>query len=277
MANAASLVGERYGKLIVVARAENNEKGNTMWACICDCGNHKIALGYDLTHNRTTSCGCGRGRHENHKDLVGEKYGMLSPIRVVGKKNSHIMWECRCDCGKLTIVTANNLRNGHTRSCGCIRPTKKEKPLSHRFDDGKYYTEILGKEQYDHLRRAWSSMIQRCKPYYHCHSSYYDRGIGVCDEWKIFRNFAEWAINNGHDITLSLDRKDNDKGYSPDNCRWVTMKEQQNNKRTNVYVDFMGRTQTLKQWCEELGLPYGTIRARHRNGWETPRLFSAVG
>jgi len=277
MANALSLVGMRFGKLTVVSRGENNSKGNTMWNCLCDCGNHKMALGYDLTHGRTTSCGCNKGKHDNHIDMTGYRCGRLT---VVGKapktQSSRMRWLCLCDCGKLIDVDANNLRTGHTKSCGCIRKPK-EKAKSHKFDDYEYYTKIIGNDDYTHLRSAWGAMWRRCKSNYHCHEIYYDRGISVCNEWETFRNFADWAINNGHSKELTLDRIDNDKGYCPDNCRWVTQKVQQNNKRNNIIIEYMGRTQTLKQWCEELNLPYGTIKARRRNGWKLPQLFSAVG
>lgn len=106
-------------------------------------------------------------------------------------------------------------------------------------------------------------MLDRCKPNAHCHKRYYDRGIFVCDEWlNNFESFYEWAINNGYKDDLSLDRINNNEGYSPKNCRWATMKEQGNNRENNHLITINGKTQTLTQWAEESGIPISSI---HRN------------
>ncbi len=120
------------------------------------------------------------------------------------------------------------------------------------------------------LYRVWDSMKQRCNnPNRKDYDRYGKRGINYCEEWEKFRNFKEWAQNNGYGEGLTLDRIDNDKGYSPDNCRWVTHKMQNNNKRNNVYVTIKGRTQTLAQWAEEFGVNYKTVYSRiHRSHWD---------
>ena len=334
MAKALDLTGKRFGKLLVVSRAENNKNGNTMWNCICDCGSTKVALGYDLTHGRTTSCGCGLGRpgvasgkrinltgkrfghltvlglddekskngilvwrcqcdcgntvavrggnlksgnvkscgcnnyrKTTQKDLTGRKFGRLTVIEKSGKKDNRITWRCKCECGKEKIVPGAYLISGRTKSCGCLYAENRKKPK--RITHGKTKTRIY---------REYRSMIVRCTQNYHNKDAYYSRGISVCQEWNEkevgFMRFFEWAINNGYSDDLTLDRIDVNGNYSPENCRWVTMKVQQNNRRDNIMIEYNGKTQTMKQWCEELGLNYGMVRARKQRGWEVPELFS---
>lgn len=121
------------------------------------------------------------------------------------------------------------------------------------------------------LHRIWHSMYCRC--YYKStnqYKNYGGRGIKVCEEWKHmqgFINFYNWAINNGYKETLTLDRIDNNKGYCPSNCRWITPKEQSNNRRNNVYYIFNGETKTSKQWCELYNISQTTLLDRLKRGW----------
>lgn len=95
------------------------------------------------------------------------------------------------------------------------------------------------------------------------YKNYGARGITICEEWKSnFDNFYNWAINNGYSENLSIDRIDNNKGYSPENCRWTTKKVQANNQRSNCLITYNGKTQTMKQWADELGINYSTLRSR---------------
>ena len=106
-------------------------------------------------------------------------------------------------------------------------------------------------------------MRQRCNNY-NCqtYKKYGAKGIKICPEWDCFEAFREWAYANGYREGLSLDRIDNTKGYYPENCRWVTWREQCNNRRSNISYEYNGKTQNLKQWCEELGLNYHLIYQR---------------
>lgn len=121
------------------------------------------------------------------------------------------------------------------------------------------------------LHRIWHSMYCRC--YYKStnqYKNYGGRGIKVCEEWEHmqgFINFYNWAINNGYKETLTLDRIDNNKGYCPSNCRWITPKEQSNNRRNNVYYTFNGETKTSKQWCELYNISQTTLLDRLKRGW----------
>lgn len=114
------------------------------------------------------------------------------------------------------------------------------------------------------LKSIYKNMKSRCyNPNVPCYKHYGGRGITICDEWlNSFDSFEQWALSNGYADSLTIDRIDNDKDYSPSNCRWVSQKEQCNNKRTNYYITYMGCTKTLMEWCDELNLSYGKISSR---------------
>lgn len=118
---------------------------------------------------------------------------------------------------------------------------------------------------------------RRClNPDYKYFYLYGERGISVCEEWlgkDGQKNFREWAVNNGYEKGLTIDRIDNNKGYSPDNCRWVTAKEQSYNRRSNKLITIHGKTQTVTEWAKETGIPIGTLQNRLRYGWEEDRLL----
>ena len=123
---------------------------------------------------------------------------------------------------------------------------------------------------------VYYNMIDRChNPNYYNYHNYGARGITVCKEWRENKKaFFEWAFDNGYEIGLSLDRIDNDKGYSPENCRWVTPKFQSNHKTNNVFYTFNGRTQTSKQWCDEYGISQTTFNDRLKRGWSLEQALT---
>lgn len=119
-------------------------------------------------------------------------------------------------------------------------------------------------------------MIERCeKEYSVVYKHYGGRGIAVCDEWHDFSAFMEWALNNGYSESLTIDRIDNNKGYSPDNCKWATMTEQANNKRNNVRITVNGETMTINQWARALGINRTAIKSRLKNGVEKSKAITA--
>lgn len=164
-----------------------------------------------------------------YRDLTGLRFGKL----VVLKRNEantnggKPQWDCVCDCGNHTVVPASDLISSNTRSCGCLRGEAHYR---------KYTVPNLMKTR---IYSIWCGMKQRCRDVNAINYRHYGgKGIKVCDEWvNNLQAFHEWAMANGYADHLTLDRIDNDKGYSPDNCRWVTMKEQQNNRSNNVKRD----------------------------------------
>lgn len=243
------LTGKRYGNLTVVSRAENR-KGRVCWNCVCDCGNAVISPASNLKNGIKTHCGC-----KSKGNIAGKRFGKLIALCKVGKdKHGAIIWKCKCDCGNYKEVAYNQLKRGKIKSCGCS---------SHvgRYIHGLYGTRI---------RSVHKGMMRRC----FCktddnYKNYGARGITVCDEWtgeKGLENFYEWAIKNGYSDNLTLDRKDNNKGYSPDNCRWADKVTQQNNRRNNIVLNYMDKSLTLKQWCRELGVNYSSALKRYHRG-----------
>ena len=146
-------------------------------------------------------------------------------------------------------------------SCGCL--VKENHICTHN-------------KSYTRLYRIWQKTKQRCYNENHKHFQYYGaRGITVCDEWKNdFQVFYEWAINNGYSDELTIDRINVNGNYEPSNCRWATRKEQMNNTRQNRFITYNGKTQTAKQWSEELGIKYPTLQGRLQRGCPIAQVLS---
>lgn len=196
-------------------------------------------------------------------DLTGQKFERLTALEVRLNGRGQRRWLCRCDCGNELLVTLGNLRNGHTRSCGCLfQSLRGENNCNYKH--GKSRSKAYP---------IWKSMRVRCtlktRPEY---PRYGGKGITVCDRWNSFENF----LNDMGEPPpgASLDRINNEQGYSPDNCRWASNREQCRNRRSNVQVTYKGKTKILIEWCEELGLPYTRTRRRLAKGWSPEKAFT---
>ena len=193
-------------------------------------------------------------------DLTGQKFGRLTVIKLVGKyKNGDKVWKCKCDCGNIKNVSSSNLK-GKTKSCGCL---KRELEVKHNMTGTKLYN-------------VWTHMKVRCfNPKDKYYKDYGGRGITVCDEWKDdFLAFCDWSMVNGYKEGLTIERKNNNGNYSPDNCAWITSKEQQRNKRNTCFLTFEGKTQSASAWAEEYGVSGKTITRRIRDGWSVERALT---
>lgn len=149
--------------------------------------------------------------------LEKEKYNRLTPIKIAYKKDRASYWLCQCDCGNTTIVREASIKNGHTKSCGCIRVERM------KLENPKYNHGL----RYHRLNSIWRGMKTRCYNQKSLeYSNYGGRGIKVCDEWKNdFKAFYDWAMNNGYKDDLTIDRINNNGNYDPNNCQWLTKSE----------------------------------------------------
>lgn len=193
-------------------------------------------------------------------DITGQRFGRLLVIEEAGRKNRQVVWKCECDCGNTVLVRGSDLRNGGQKSCGCLHSKGRK---THGKSDTRIY-------------RIWCGIKDRCcNPSCKYYGKYGGVGISVCDQWKdSFENFYSWSVANGYSDELTIDRIDNRKGYSPDNCRWATYQQQTDNRRCTQNITFNGKSQTLKQWAKETGINYVTLWWRFKNGWVPEKALS---
>lgn len=192
--------------------------------------------------------------------LVGNKYGRLTVLERVPQEqfnNRKVHYKCLCECGNTTITRKDSLLNGHTQSCGC----KVDEYLK---NGGAMKKHGLYKER---VYTLWHKVKDRCiNPNCKEYHNYGGRGITMCDEWlNDPKAFANWCYANGYDKDApkgqcTLDRIDVSKGYEPSNCRFITNKEQQNNRRNSSYIVFNGEKLTVSQWSERLGISRSIVR-----------------
>ena len=186
--------------------------------------------------------------------LIGRRFGRLTVVSEYGiNKHGASMWICKCDCGNTTKpVNGSSLKQGKTKSCGCLW---KEAMTKHGGRNTKLYN-------------VWGGMKARCYRKTNANYKHYGgRGIKVCEEWKnSFESFRDWAIANGYQESLTLDRIDTNGDYEPSNCRWATYCQQENNRRINVYVEINGVVKTVAEWAAESGLKYATVYRRFCRG-----------
>lgn len=183
------------------------------------------------------------------ENLVGKKIGrwtVIEETEAFRQPSGHLRYKylCRCDCGTEHIINGQTLQSGRALSCGCLT---KELNASRMTTHGMYKTRIY---------KIWEGMKSRCdNPHNDRYKNYGGRGIDICDSWrKDFLNFYEWAINNGYKDNLTIDRIDVNGDYEPNNCKWSTPKEQANNRTNNRNITYDGKTLTLSQWADLLGI-----------------------
>lgn len=202
-------------------------------------------------------------------DRTGERFGRLVITRFIRvDKNWNYIWECKCDCGNIINVRYNNLLNGSTKSCGCL---KRERTIERSTKHGL----SGGQGNYTRLYRIWLNMRQRCNNRRDQDYPYYGgRGIKVCKEWDNYAAFHDWAMKNGYADHLTLDRINNNGDYCPENCRWATRKEQARNTRQNHFITFNGKIMTIAEWAEYLGVSSTVLRTRLYRGWPIERALT---
>lgn len=159
---------------------------------------------------------------------------------------------CKCDCGNIVLRSRATLEDGRSFSCGCVT-SRKGVNKKHGMTRTRIYS-------------IWLNMRNRCRYDNPKDTPYYKgKGIKVCDEWDAsFEAFYKWALSNGYDETLSIERLDINGNYEPNNCCWISILEQQQNKSTTVYIDYYGKTMRLRELCKKLNFPYKKAHRRHR-------------
>ncbi len=203
-------------------------------------------------------------------DVTGQRFGKLTAIRRCGSNGHSSLWVCKCDCGNETIITLSHLRQG-TKSCGC---------LSKEISSERGHKSKIGERSRKHgdfgtkLYGIWAGMKRRCQnPNTKYYSDYGGRGIAVCEEWQEYEPFKEWALDDGYQEGMSIERIDVDGNYCPANCKWIPLSEQNANKRISIKIEHQGRVYTIKEISQITGLKERTIKGRYERGWNTDKIF----
>jgi len=247
-----SQIGKKYGYLTVIGEViilnPKTKQHNTYANCTCECGNKHQAMLSEIKRGNVKSCGC------ISPVKVGEKLFRLTVLhKYTQSKDGHnkTYVHCLCECGNTTDIRLTSIRQGHVKSCGCLKAEKaSERMIKQNFKHG------MG-DLKSRIYRIWCQMRSRCNleshPFYHYYGG---RGVEVCNNWnKDFVCFYDWAISNNYSDKLSIDRINVDGNYEPSNCRWATPKEQARNRRNNrvdtVKITAFGETQTMQQWLDD--------------------------
>lgn len=174
-------------------------------------------------------------------DLTGQKFGRLTAIEFIPDNHK---WLCKCDCGNYKEVVTSKLTSLHTKSCGCLK--------------NKYKITVR------RIFSIWRNMLARCSiDSKRKDADYYaQKGIRVCEEWKTYESFEKWALENGYDENLTIDRIDENGDYEPNNCQWITIAEQQRKKKCNRWFSHKGTNKILSDWANELNIPLKTLADR---------------
>lgn len=210
-------------------------------------------------------------------DMMGVRFAKLVVIGPSKSKNNQAMWECVCDCGKRFVASGASIRKGKTKSCGCYyRDSRVE--VAHRS-----IAKTKHGDSFSRLYLVWADIKARCyNPNNISYKNYGAIGITMCNEWKTdYIKFKKWSLENGYDEvaargTCTIDRIDAEGNYTPDNCRWVDMGVQSNNRRNTPHIEINGETHTPAEWASISGLSRGLIYSRYRRGWKGEEIISPV-
>jgi len=265
-----NLIGQRFGRLTVISdagiRTSKNGRKFYIWNCACDCGNTSVVTTSNLRGNKVLSCGCykkDRAFEANYINLQGKTFGRLTAISYI-HKNGKLYWKCKCVCGNYVDVIPSSLIRGETRSCGCYQR--------------EIMSQIKRKKSIKQTRlyRIWGAMKYRCyNPNCHSYPRYGGRGIEICDEWKNnFLSFQTWALQNGYNDFLSIDRKDCNGNYTPENCRWADAKQQAMNRSSTRFIEYKGEQKSIYDWSVELKINYDTLIDRINKGLSMEKIMN---
>lgn len=262
-------IGQRFGRLTIVSMLDqaNTPRANKNGPnCLtkCDCGEFKTASLYSVRYGGTKSCGCLRKEHARrvavkkikNKPTIGKRYGEVCVVEDLGlsinsKGKRGRFVKLLCDCGAERVARKEQVLAGKIVICAKHHGLSRSKTSN-----------------------IWRGMITRCtNPDDRNYAAYGGRGIGVSDDWSLFANFLRdmGPCPEGK----SLDRIDNNQGYSKENCRWATTKEQARNKRGNIFLEYEGKRLCISDWAVIKKLKTNTIQRRIKAGWSTDRILQA--
>jgi hypothetical protein len=197
------------------------------------------------------------------KNLTGSIFGKLTVLSLSERKRDST-YSCLCECGNSIVVAGSLLRTGHKPSCGCLTSfLRSQNATKHGLCAHPLYWILAGMKS-----RCYNTKEV-------AYADYGGRGIKVCDEWLASpETFIAWGLDNGWEKGLQIDREDNDGDYCPNNCRFVTPKQNSRNRRSNIVIQYQGETKTLAEWCEGLHLNPGTCHSRFKRGWSADKVLS---
>lgn len=217
------------------------------------------------------------------EDITGKTFGRLTAVRLHHKKQRYnskgqkagfrYMWEFKCSCGNIVIAEKTDVKIGHTNSCGCYNKEVLRNTGTHHDSDSRLYN-------------VWKGIKKRCYDEKSINYQWYGgEGIRVCDEWLAkdtgYMSFKNWAYNNGYKEIivnnrniLTLDRINNNGDYCPENCRWITQKQQRRNTSNNINITINNETKCLQDWADEYGVNRGTANDRYHKGWKFDEILS---
>lgn len=244
------LTGKVVNKLTVVEYA-GSKNGYNMWKCRCECGKEIITRTASLNNGKAKSCGCIKKVNKFREDLTGQVFEKLTVIEYVGydPETRAVMWKCKCECGKEIITRKSHLKRGNSKSCGCLT-RRADLNLKH----GLYKHPIYNR---------WENMRRRCNnPNDTAYENYGGRGIKVCKEWNNSFEAFHRDMAATYKEGLTLERKDVNGDYSPENCVWATMMEQGNNKRTTRFITVFGEKMSMSEACRKYDINWNTLDHR---------------
>src|SRR5262249_15497270 len=222
------LTGKRFGRWTVLALHPKRRCRQAVWLCRCDCGTQRLVFGHSLRQGDSTCCGCRNARAP--LNLIGQRFGRWSVLGLCPERHrcggaTYLCWLCRCACGVERVLVGTSLRQGKTRSCGCLlREEVAKRATRHGHCRGGKTTSIYGR---------WKSMMQRCfNPNNPQYSNYGGRDITVHERWFDFENY--YTDVGDPPPGMSLDRINNDGDYQPWNWQWATQSMQNYNQRRSL-------------------------------------------
>lgn len=199
----------------------------------------------------------------NDPKWVGEKFNSLTVVGAI-YNGRRWLWECSCDCGGHSVAYPNQVMRGKTKTCGCGRSVTFREMHTKHGDSGA------------RLHGIWKGIVNRCNPD-HVHSTHYGkRGIRVCDEWREYVRFKEWAISHGYSDDLTIERRDVNGDYCPENCEWIPFREQTKNTTKTIMVTRDGVTAPVSYWADKLDLKRPTVYTRISKGMSPEEALGLV-